>query len=45
MEYTDGTGAYAEVAHTTFEWLPPTKANLANLTVPVSAGFRQVTSN
>jgi hypothetical protein len=39
MEYTDFPGTEA---HTTFEWLPPTKANLANLNVPVPAGFKQV---
>jgi hypothetical protein len=42
MEYTDeGTVR----VYTTFEWLPPTKANLANLTVPVPAGFTQVKRN
>jgi hypothetical protein len=39
MEYTDYPGTQT---HTTFEWLPPTKANLANLNVPVPAGFKQV---
>ena len=39
MEYTDYPGTQS---HTTFEWLPPTKANLANLNVPVPAGFKQV---
>jgi hypothetical protein len=42
MEYTDYPGTQV---HTTFEWLPPTKANLANLSVPVPAGFRQVKAN
>jgi hypothetical protein len=42
MEYTDGTPVRV---HTTFEWLPPTRANLAHLKVPVPAGFTQVTHN
>jgi hypothetical protein len=42
MEYTDYPGTQV---HTTFGWLPPTKANLANLSVPVPAGFRQVKAN
>jgi hypothetical protein len=42
MEYTDGATVRV---HTTFEWLPPTKANLAHLKVPVPAGFTQVKHN
>jgi hypothetical protein len=42
MEYTEGSTVRV---HTTFEWLPPTQANLAHLTVPVPAGFTQVTHN
>jgi hypothetical protein len=42
MEYTEGTTVRVR---TVFEWLPPTRANLANLKVPIPAGFTRVTSN
>jgi hypothetical protein len=35
-------GTNGPVQQDDLRWLPPTEANLANLTVPIPAGFRQI---